>query len=674
MTSVHAQGYRPDIDGMRALAIIPVLIFHAFPTLMPGGFLGVDIFFVISGFLITGIIRKDIRHRQFTFSNFYARRFRRILPALLIVLSATWLIGWFTLLPSEYKNLGIHLSAGATFTSNIQLLREVGYFDVAAEQKPTLHLWSLGVEEQFYIFWPVILLLISRVRFALILGTLAIALASMFFMLTTTPSAAFYMLPARMWELLIGAGITLLPKPDVLSQKIRNTLSVLATLTVCGLFFYKPSVAALGQFPQTLTAALCAAIIIWSTPSSWGNKFFLSTKPAVFFGKISYPLYLWHWPLLSIYTIYAPHARDQNVDRILLCGASVLLAWITWVFIEKPIQSRFPLAANKTSQTRVLIYATCSLMAILVIGQFTRLQDGFPDRAGHARDAALDVGQGNFVKYVAGMTIQRNACHDMDYAGGQCVATNSQNPPVLAVYGDSHTEHYIPGILAPAHIALSSILLSHSACPPIADIEVFEAGIPVNCAKFNRNALNFILAQPSIKTIALSSLATPYFQLAKQAKYPRDNRFVLKSLNGSDGSPYDLFREGLLKTIDTLLHSGRRVVLLVDIPELPISAESCLRSLAFKRQQNPTECNFPRKAYDDRNVQYRSLIQYITRTRPGVVAFDPVPYICDGATCKITKGNRLLYRDFDHLSPFGSQYISDAFLKWIAHTPVTQNE
>lgn len=659
---------------MRALAIIPVLIFHAFPALMPGGFLGVDIFFVISGFLITGIIRKDIQNRQFTFSNFYARRFRRILPALLVVLSATWLIGWFTLLPSEYKNLGIHLSAGATFTSNIQLLREVGYFDVAAEQKPTLHLWSLGVEEQFYIFWPVILLLISRARSVLIWSTLAIALASICFMVTTTPSAAFYMLPARMWELLIGAGITLLPTPDVRSQKFRNLLSVSASLTICGLIFSKPSTAAPGPLYQILTATLCAAAIIWCAPSSWGNQYLLSSRTAVFFGKISYPLYLWHWPLLSIYTIYAPQGRDQDVDRIFLCGASVVLAWLTWIWIEKPIQRHFPLEANRKSQSRVLVYACCSLLAVLAVGQFTRLRDGFPDRAGHAKDAALDVGQSNFVKYVAGMNIRRNACQDMDYAGGQCVATNSESPPVLAIYGDSHTEHYIPGILSPAHATQSSIVLNHSACPPIADTEVLEAGIPVNCAKFNRNALNFILAQPSIKTIALSSLATPYFQLAKQAKYPRDNRFVLKSLNGSDGSPYDLFRTGLLKTIDTLLQSGRQVVLLIDIPELPISAESCLRSLAFKRQPNPTECSFPRHAYDDRNVQYRSLIKYITTTRPGVVAFDPVPYICDGTTCKITKGNRLLYRDFDHLSPFGSQYISDAFLNWVACKPATEHE
>jgi peptidoglycan/LPS O-acetylase OafA/YrhL len=319
--------YRADIDGLRAVAVVLVVAFHAFPTVMPGGFVGVDVFFVISAYLITGLILSDLRSSSFSLAGFYARRARRILPALAVVLAAVLALGWWLgILPAPYQSLGLHAFAGALFFPNLVSWSEVGYFDVAADHKPLLHLWSLGVEEQFYLVWPVLLLILSRRWRWLIVSLSVIVAGSFFYSLYATeyqPAAAFYSPLSRLWEL--GAGGILAST----NWRLKNRfLSVLGVALIVGssiaLQKTSPFPGALALFP----VAGAALVIISGSP-------LLSHKWPVSIGLISYPLYLWHWPLLSFAAM-----SDQGSwqARMAIVATSIVLAALTTAFIERPIR------------------------------------------------------------------------------------------------------------------------------------------------------------------------------------------------------------------------------------------------------------------------------------------------------------------------------------------------
>src|SRR5262245_40012984 len=289
-----SHGYRPDVDGLRAVAVLAVLAYHAFPSLAPGGFAGVDVFFVISGYLITGIILDDLERGRFTYRNFYWRRIRRIFPALILVLVACLALGWLVLLPDEYAQLGKHVAAGAGVVSNIALWREAGYFDSAAELKPLLHLWSLGVEEQYYLAWPLLLLLFRRHMGWMIVALGAASFALNIWMVGTHPTAAFYLPFTRFWELLAGSYLAFAVRKENPSPYFSM---VGAGLIVLGFILLEPQKAFPGWW--ALLPVLGAALLIRAGPQGWVNRRVLAHPAMVFVGLISYPLYLWHWPLLT---------------------------------------------------------------------------------------------------------------------------------------------------------------------------------------------------------------------------------------------------------------------------------------------------------------------------------------------------------------------------------------
>src|SRR4051812_3603420 len=297
MTSAE---YRPDINGLRAVAVLLVVAYHAAPSLVPGGFIGVDVFFVISGFLITGNIIRDIDHSTFTFLNFYARRFRRIVPALLVVLTAVWALGSYVLLPAEMLNVARHIVAGATFTTNLVLWKEAGYFDAAAEAKPLLHLWSLGIEEQFYLIWPPLLLLAStlRVRRAAVIGFLLFASFTLNVVLVSHHAiATFYLLPTRLWELMIGAALAQYQNgsnpPKLVARRLADGTAAVAIIVLVAVAFL---INGRSTFPGwwALAPTVTTALLILTGERTWVGRSMMSWKPAVLVGLISYPLYLWH--------------------------------------------------------------------------------------------------------------------------------------------------------------------------------------------------------------------------------------------------------------------------------------------------------------------------------------------------------------------------------------------
>jgi peptidoglycan/LPS O-acetylase OafA/YrhL len=379
--------YRADIDGLRAVAVLAVLAFHALPQVFPGGFVGVDIFFVISGYLISLILFSSLQHQQFSLLNFYSRRIRRIFPALITVFIASLVMGWFFFYADEFNNLGRHMISSAAFIQNWILASESGYFDSSAEIKPFLHLWSLGVEEQFYIIWPLLLWCAWKLHIHLFKLTIACLLASFAWNLyefyVAQSTVAFYLPQVRFWELLIGSALAYshlnFSSPSFSSSNFsrlgvllgsvsENVRSISGAALLLLSFFFINSQRVFPGF-WALLPTLGAALIISAGPKATLNNLFLSNKLAVWIGRISYPLYLWHWVLLVYLRILEPDLFAKAKFRIAALALAVLLSWLTYRLIEKPL--RFGNYAKL--KTLGLLVA---MIGIIFIGREIQIQSG----------------------------------------------------------------------------------------------------------------------------------------------------------------------------------------------------------------------------------------------------------------------------------------------------------
>jgi peptidoglycan/LPS O-acetylase OafA/YrhL len=355
--------YQAHIDGLRAIAVIAVVMFHAFPNITSGGYIGVDIFFVISGYLITSIILADLDSGRFTLSEFYFRRIRRIFPALITVLIACFAFGWFYLLADEFSLLGKHIAAGATFVSNLLLWQEVGYFDVQSESKPLLHLWSLAIEEQFYLIWPWLVIFGMRLR-RLKTVVLIFTIASLILNLICVwyfPSATFYLPLTRFWELGIGGALALyateLQEVGFAKKRILATLGVI--LVIASVFIFKGN----WTFPGfwALIPVLGSALVLLYAQSFKSLYFALSNRVLVAIGLISFPLYLWHWPLLTFYHLLDPDHNSLVISLLVLFSFG--LAALTFQYIEKPLRIR---SAKKSAGYLLLLMGLIFLLGMYI--------------------------------------------------------------------------------------------------------------------------------------------------------------------------------------------------------------------------------------------------------------------------------------------------------------------
>jgi peptidoglycan/LPS O-acetylase OafA/YrhL len=512
------QAYRADIDGLRAVAVLSVVGYHALSEFVPGGFVGVDIFFVISGYLITSIIVGSLERSTFTYRDFYARRIRRIFPALIVVLVATWLVGWVRLFPDEYRQLGKHVAGGSGFVSNFILRGEGGYFDNTAETKPLLHLWSLAIEEQFYIVWPLILgFTVRRVASTWII--IAIAIASFSFNLATMPMEplnTFYSPLSRFWELMIGGLLaqTLRSKP-LRFERYREACS-LTGLALIGVAL--ATFARWTPYPgwRALLPTIGAFLIIAAGPRAWVNRVVLSNRLAVWFGKISYPLYLWHWPLLAfVYTRESDATRHELRGAIVV--ASIALAWLTYRFVEKPIRTgtRF---AGLSAGVPLLLLAT--LASVGAVGYLTFAHDGFMSRLGERGTYAASFDDSTpdmryrTRNHVFGSF--REECNFYDFEDARyghstnvprvaidptCYTRPADTTRAVFLWGDSHAQDLNAGLreALPRDVALLQV--ASSGCT--ADLVESEQETPDYCSRSNQFALSTIRREkPDIVLIA----------------------------------------------------------------------------------------------------------------------------------------------------------------------------
>jgi len=457
------------------VAVLIVVIFHAFPQALPGGFIGVDIFFVISGFLITGIVARELAAGRFSIAAFYGRRIRRIFPALAVVLAAVLVLGWLFMLPDAYARLSADVSAAAAFAANIALLLQSGYFDVDSANKPLLHLWSLGIEEQFYLAWPLILLGAARLRIRLSAVAIAVGLASFALNLAligTHSVATFYLPFTRAWELLAGAILAL--AWDRIPQTGRSSdwrAACGAVLIAIAMVSLDPRSAFPGWWALLPVAG---SALLLSAPGALGARHILASRPMVFVGSISYPLYLWHWPLLVFFAIikFAPLTL---LEAGLVVALSITLAWATARLVEAPIRYG--------RSSRVKVAALGAAMAMLALAGGVVVQaSGFDFRLPADIRAMAQVPTQIARWRVHGCLLDLS--QDKSFAT-DCVERGQG--PLLLVWGDSTAGALMPGLLeARESRGFRIAQLTASSCVPALDADI--PGVP-NCRANNASVL-----------------------------------------------------------------------------------------------------------------------------------------------------------------------------------------
>lgn len=499
--------YRPDIDGLRAIAVLAVIIFHAFPEFMRGGFTGVDIFFVISGYLISSIILDDLKSENFSFTEFYARRIRRIFPALILVMVFAYIAGWFLLFANETMVMSRHIAGGAAFIANFTLWQEGGYFAQESQFKPMLHLWSLGVEEQFYLLWPLLLWLAHKKRWNSSLIVTLIAVASfgfnIFYISHNQHEAAFYFPQSRFWELMLGTilaiyrqhvfrpGSFMAQLTEISEDQragIQNKLSLLGAAIILFSVFY---VAKNRYFPGAwaLLPAGGALLIIMAGANAWFNRVILSNPVLVGIGLISYPLYLWHWPLL-IFSKSIPFDLPEWQVKCSVLFISFLLAFLTYYFIERPI--RFG-ARGKTKAAVLLI------MMALIGGAalHASFHDVWPQRYSESMQKLI------YRTHDYKDAYRQPDCFlefNIGPSGFDACPVPPAQPdkPSILLWGDSHAAHLFPGLQAVYGDKLRIMQRTASGCQPIMGM---IRDIRANCKDINDAVMHFIQNEKPDKII-----------------------------------------------------------------------------------------------------------------------------------------------------------------------------
>ena len=462
--------YRADIDGLRAVAILLVLWFHAFPDALPGGFVGVDVFFVISGFLITGIVLRGLDKQAFSFAHFYAQRARRLLPALIVVLPATLAAGWHWLWPLEYEQLATHTAAAVVFVLNIVLWTEAGYFDVATELKPLMHLWSLGIEEQFYLLYPCLLWLAWRVWRKPVIAIAGMALVSFvasLLWLRHDATGAFFLPHTRFWELALGGLLAWwLHRKAAAPQQDMHAVPGLGRQLLPWAGLAAIATAALVLSPSTPypgTAALLpvggSLLLIASGPGTWVNRHVLGCRGMVLVGLISYPLYLWHWPILSFMRI----VQTDTPSFMMRCAAvalSIALAWLTFRYVETPL--RFGPRRN------VRLASVATTACVVALAAWTvRVADGLPQRLPAEAGALLAYQYDYQSGYREGTCFLRPEQGADTFS--QCADTWAADKPNWLLWGDSHAAHLRPGMQTRYAAGINLVQRAASGCPPLFD-------------------------------------------------------------------------------------------------------------------------------------------------------------------------------------------------------------
>lgn len=630
--------YRADVDGLRGLSIIAVVGFHAFPGAVPGGFVGVDVFFVISGYLISQIIAGGLAKGTFSFGEFYLRRINRLFPALIVVLAACFLLGWFVLLSPELEQLGAHLAASAAFAANFMLWHESGYFDNVAATKPFLHLWSLGIEEQFYLLWPLVMVVAWRARLRLVSVALVILAlsfaANLAYVAANDRAGDFYSPLSRSWELMIGA-ILASAGASHLSARANDAVSLGGlALIIVSIFIFKPGL----HYPdwRALLPTIGTALVIFAGANAALNRLVLSRPILVFVGLISYPLYLWHWPLLSIATILDGALPPLQV-RAVAVVLGLVLAVATYQLVEKPLRRRkeFPALRLKGA-------ALGGAMVLLAgVGIVTAVSGGFTWRGANSPSVANvgDIGHEPFFRYLVAnfhkCTPEAIWREGMPFGEARrCFQSKPGERKDVAIIGDSHAEDLFVGLAE--QLADRNLVYYAFAQPTLANPQF-------------RRVFDFVSKDRTLDTVIL---AGGWLTLVRN-KNVRDIADLEQQLQ---------------ETIEFLLAAGKTVYLVEDHVDFqtwsnPCKFETARAPWAASKAQCTKSVDYAR----EQQAPYVAMTDRLARKLPAITILKAGTPFCDDKLCHMAKDGVLFFRDAEHLTPEGSRYLGR---RWAVDYPV----
>jgi peptidoglycan/LPS O-acetylase OafA/YrhL len=643
--------HRPEIDGLRSIAVVPVLIVHAGFSWLPGGFLGVDIFFVISGYLIAGILRRDILADNFSLLQFYERRARRILPALFIMLLATAVAAPFLMLSLEFKGFGQSLFAVSLFISNMLFARQDGYFDPLSDYKPLIHTWSLGVEEQFYVLFPILLFILLRQRrmnpVSVLLGLSAVSLIFAEYGLRKFANADFFLLPSRAWELLFGAILALIEIDYSRCHERRpvvfQALSALGSAAILAAYFGLVRNLPSPGVGSSLVVVGTALILTCAAPGTLAHS--ILTYPLLrTVGLISYSAYLWHQPLFVFARLY--WVQISAWQWWALITLAMALAGLSWRYVENPFRDR-----QRVGGRTIFALAGAGTLLFAVIGLSIQSLNGAPQRfGGPAR--LIDDGERD-------RSPLRDTCgNTMPASFGNFCVFGKPDAPIVAVLGDSHGKELFwraATQLGNRPYALQPFLWN--ACLPFSSIETESHD---GCNDFHRAMYRYIMDNSRIKTIVIAANWPQYFNCIRSCPIPRPEkgsakRGIVERLRGMSAA--------MAAEIDHYRAVGKEVVLIYPVPEMPWNVphymySRWLRGLQFR------DIGESRAIHDARSDAAVRFLDSQAK-KAGIAVVDPADLLCTGnkgTFCRAEQSGRPLYFDGGHLNGFGIDGIAAVLL------------
>lgn len=674
-------GYRPDIDGLRAVAIVSVVLFHAGLPGVAGGFTGVDVFFVISGYLITGNLLEEVqRTGRLDLANFFARRARRLMPALYLVVASTLLLGALVLLPDDLRLAGKTAQSVVTITANLFLLRHTGgYFDTQSDLIPLLHTWSLAVEEQYYVAWPLLLMLAlgaakrwsatpreggGRLILFMLLGLLALSFAANMVYTTRDPQLAFYATPLRAWEFALGGIVQLMHRRGSGASSFPAAVGAAAGLALiaAGVVCYSEDIAFPGVY--VLFPVIGTAAVIFFSPCLGKEHALvraLGSRPMVSIGRLSYSWYLWHWPLLSLGRHYNLGRREPMVD-FSLATAALLLAWLTYRYVENPIRLNKPGPFRNTRGT-LMTALGCSLGLVVASAGLASL--------------AKTWGQELEGDSVAQLALTRS---DLCLTSG-CAGNAAGYPGKLAVWGDSHAGRFAE-LFAGEQEKKNLLVQWNASCPPlIAGVPYARGKVPLACLDSSRAFEERIpaLASQGVAGAIVLARWNSYMALGS-TDFDRNTSFGLvpsppfdeAHANGGRLQPArepdrfasaEVLRDGLRQTLSAFGRAGVRVLLVAPTPELTFHGPKCW---AYRKTESA--CRLSRQQVEERRRLALSVLKEVAAEFSHVRLVDPIEAYCDRDYCYAVRDGALLYTDGNHLSPLGGRRLLEQIkphLKWL---------
>lgn len=664
--------YRKEIDGLRALAVIPVILFHAGFTTFSGGFVGVDVFFVISGFLITSIILKEIEAGTFSILSFYERRARRILPALFLVMLVCLPFAWLWLLPDDIRDFSKSVVKVTEFISNIYFYKQTGYFDTANELKPLLHTWSLAVEEQYYLFFPLLLLITWRFgKFFVFVMLTLILLSSLFYaqyIVYSEPSAAFYLLPSRFWELLVGALVAFYFSKNFglsISNSSRQILSVVGLLLLFyAVFMFDKET----PFPSlyTLVPTIGTALIILFADKETVAGRLLGNQVLVGLGLISYSAYLWHQPLFA----FARHRNIEEPSALFFSAlfiATLSLAYLSWRYVETPFRNK-----QRFSRRQIFFLSVLGSVLFITIGSIGKKSDGYPDRfnlPGYlSQSEKYEDVVGWCEKKYAGKDWnlkKRNGDYvDIDF----CKLGNVNQNPTLAVLGDSHAQALQTTFdIAGKSLGIAFEKIALGGCPPLLGVDVIKGSYSIGvCSKLAEWQYEYVL-ENNIKKVLLVSRWTQY----TDGNYDGSGIGILGLSKNDERTKYasrKAFEQAFDRTVKAYQAIGVKVYVLAQVPQQKVDVKYLYTKLdlfsapSFDKSSYINKMSVKQQEHELLQSYTRSFFaKYENKKDIHLIVLDDA--FCHAGKCLMGETDKAFYVDTNHLSRIGATLAADALIR-----------